>query len=82
MHSYYTFLALDIAADRAREADRQRLATLARRAYPDRDRSVRRGLALAAAALSRGSAALVRRLDDCVADDLASGIRNASSAPN
>ncbi len=31
---------------------------------------LRRGMALAFAALSRGSAAAVRRLDECVADDL------------
>ena len=31
---------------------------------------IRRGMALALAALSRGSAAAVRRLDECVADDL------------
>ena len=31
---------------------------------------VRRAMALGLAALSRGSAAAVRRLDECVADDL------------
>jgi hypothetical protein len=30
MHSYYTFIALDLARERAVEADRERLAALAR----------------------------------------------------
>lgn len=29
MHSYYTFIALDLARERAAEADRERLAALA-----------------------------------------------------
>jgi hypothetical protein len=82
MHSYWTFIALDIANERTREADRYRLAALARGAQPVRDRSVRHGVAVVAAAISRFSAAVVRRLDECVADDLAdSFVQGASSAP-
>lgn len=69
MQSYWTYIALDIAAERTREADRHRLAALARRDGPDR--SIRHGVAIAAATISRLSAALARRLDACVADDLA-----------
>ena len=70
MQSYLTYIALDIANERVREADRHRLAALARSAAPARDRSLRHGIAVAAAAVSRLSAAVVRRLDECVADDL------------
>jgi len=80
MHNYWTFIALDIANERAREADRHRLAMLARGAYPARDRSIRHAIAVAVAALSRASAALARRLDECVADDLASSLRKAASS--
>lgn len=71
MHTYWTMIALDIANERAREADRHRLAALARSAAPARDRSIRHAIAVAAAAVSRFSAGVVRRLDECVADDLA-----------
>jgi hypothetical protein len=71
MHSYWTFIALDIAADRAREADQNRLAAIARGARLSRPSPVRHGLAVAAAGVSRAAAAAVRRLDDCVAEELA-----------
>jgi hypothetical protein len=80
MQSYLTYIALDIANERAREADRHRLAALARSAAPARDRSLRHGIAVAAAAISRFSAAIVRRLDECVADDLADSFGAPSSA--
>jgi hypothetical protein len=79
MNTYWTFIALDLANERTREADRHRLAALARGAHPGRDRSVRHATALAVAALSRASAALVRRLDECVADDLAARFGKAAS---
>jgi len=72
MHPLMMFLAIDIDRER-REAARRR--SLARRARTDgvAPRSmVRRRLALALAAVSRGSAAAVRRLDACLADELAS----------
>jgi Trp operon repressor len=75
MQSYWTYLALD-AAERTREADRHRLAALARRDGPDR--SIRHRVAVAVATISRLSAGLVRRLDECVADDLASTIGTPS----
>jgi hypothetical protein len=70
MNNYYTLLALDLARDRAREAADQRLARQARRGQPERTGFVRRGLANGFALVSRGSAAVVRRLDACIADDL------------
>jgi hypothetical protein len=72
MHSYYTFIALDLARDRAREADQWRLAAPAREG---RESSTRRSLAVLLAALSRLSASAARRLDECVADDLAETFR-------
>jgi hypothetical protein len=79
MQSYLIYLALDIANERAREADRHRLAALARSAAPARDRSLRHGVAVAAAAVSRFSAGVVRRLDECVADDLAESFGTPAS---
>jgi hypothetical protein len=71
MHSYYTFIALDIAAQRTSEAARERLAATA---HQDRDRSTRRSVAVALAAVGRLVAGTVRRLDACVADDLAKSL--------
>jgi hypothetical protein len=79
MHSYYTFIALDLAAERSREADNQRLANIAR---SGRDGSTRRTVAVGLAALGRVVAATVRRLDECVADDLAESIRSEGLAPS
>ena len=69
MHPW-TLYALEIAHDRETEARRDRLAAQARAGQPARPSRIRRSAALGLAALSRGSAAAVRRLDDCVADDL------------
>ena len=68
----YTFLALDLARERQMWANNERLVIEAQRARGQRERVslVRRPLARALAALSIGSAAVVRRLDECVADDL------------
>jgi hypothetical protein len=81
MQSYYTFIAMELANERAHEADRHRLAALARSADGASDRSFRRSVAVALATLSRGSAAIVRRLDECVADQLADDL-GGSVAPN
>ena len=70
MNSYYAMLALDLADDRAREARERRLARLAREGQMEQPSVVRRGLARATAAVSLGAAAVTRRLDECVADDL------------
>ena len=70
MHYYYALLALELANDRSAEAERARLAAQFASSQPKRSSVVRRSLALGLAAVSRGSAAVVRRLDDCIADDL------------
>jgi hypothetical protein len=70
MSHFYTYIALDLANDRAREAaDAYRAAQL-RHGLPARPSAVRHGLANGMAALSRGSAAVTRRLDGRVAEDL------------
>ncbi len=80
MSSYFTYLALDIANERAREADRHRLAALA---HGDLDRPdvARRVAARALAWVSRTTAAIVRRLDECIADDLAESFGAERLAP-
>ena len=72
MHLLTPFLALAIDEERRRTAARQSLARLAAdsRESPRRS-SPRRRLALGLAAVSRISAGAVRRLDACLADDLA-----------
>ena len=69
MHPY-ALIALDLAHERAHEADRYRLAAEARRGRPSRPRWPRRGLAHGFELVSRASASVTRRLDGCVADDL------------
>lgn len=69
-HQLYSFLALDLARERVKEADRYRLALLAAEGQPSFSARFRRSLAQALAAISRGSALAVRRLDSCIADDL------------
>ncbi len=68
---YEAFVALEIADQRRREADQDRLAALARAGRTENDRSFRRSTAVALASVSSAAASLVRRLDECVADDLA-----------
>jgi hypothetical protein len=80
--SYYALLALDLANERSREAEELRLVRLARETWdedrgayewlpgPEQGSGLRRGLARATAAVSRGAAAATRRLDDGVAEDL------------
>jgi hypothetical protein len=69
MHPW-TFYALEVANDRKREFRHRRLLTEVTTERASRRSRLRRPAALILAALSRGSAAAVRRLDDCVADDL------------
>jgi hypothetical protein len=66
----YAIIALDLANERAREAAHDRLVAEARAGLPTRNSFPRRALANGLALVSRGSAAAVRRLDECVADDL------------
>jgi hypothetical protein len=79
MHSYYTFIALDIAATRTAEAARERLAATGGQ---HRDGSTRRSLAVALAAVGRLVGGTVRRLDACVADDLAESLGRENLAPS
>jgi len=71
MQSFYTFLALDVARERAAEAEAHHQAAMIRAARSDQPSVMRRSLAHGLAAVTRGSAAVTRRLDECVADDLA-----------
>jgi hypothetical protein len=70
----YTMLAPDLAEHRTRELERslqnQRLVALARADRPARGSIVRRPAAQVVALFSLASAAVVRHLDECVADDL------------
>ncbi len=70
MHFLYSVIALDMVADRAREARDERLEVLTALGIEERPTPLRRGLARTLAALSLGSAAATRRLDSRVADDL------------
>ena len=69
-HQLFSLLALSLAQERAREADRYRLVALAAEGNPTSPSILRRSLARGLAAVSRGSASVVRRLDSCIADDL------------
>ena len=70
MWTYQAYVALALASERAREADNQRLANLARANRPVNRRSIRRSIAVGFASISSVSASAARRLDECVADDL------------
>jgi hypothetical protein len=70
MQYVYSFLALELANDRQREARDARRAALVSAGMPERPSFARRTLAHGLAAVSRGSAAAVRQLDEVVADDL------------
>jgi hypothetical protein len=71
VHLFAPFLAADIDDQRRADAARHAIASQ-RRSVAGRDRlPVRRRLALVLAAISRTSAGAVRRLDACLADDLA-----------
>ncbi len=68
--NFYSLIALDIARERSLEAERHWLAASIRGAAPVRRSAVRRLAASGLAAVSRGAAHAVRRLDSRVADDL------------
>jgi hypothetical protein len=69
-HQLWAFMALDVARQRTEEAMRERMVSTTARDVPSVTTRTRRSLARGLAGVSRGSAWLVRRLDDCVADDL------------
>jgi len=75
MHpGYFGLVALEIAADRSREAERRRLVASARAARDGRPHPpagpLRRTLARSAVALSRGAVGLARRLDEPTAAEV------------
>jgi hypothetical protein len=70
MHLLNPTLAAVYTDERLREADRSRLAAQVMSARRPRISLFRRTLAHALVAVSRASAAAVRRLDACLADDL------------
>ncbi len=71
MHLFTLFLATDIDDQRRIDADRHALERQSRVAAGRGRSTARRRLAIVLAAISRRSAGAVRRLDACLADDLA-----------
>jgi hypothetical protein len=69
--NYYlhSFLALELAEGRWREADQYRLAAIAAGARPPNSARVRRPVARVLAAVSRLAAVVGRRLDKHAADE-------------
>ena len=74
MQSYYALLALDLANERAREADEWRRSRMLRAGLPDRPSIVRRALARGTAAISLGAASATRRLDQRAGEDLSQSL--------
>ena len=67
MASQYTFLALELARERIQEAEARNRLLRGPDGFPVTNPGLaRRTLARAAASVSRGSAALALRLDECV----------------
>jgi hypothetical protein len=64
VQSYYTFIALDIANQRARELEHRHLIDIALASDPESHRSIRRSAASLAAIISRASGRFARRLDE------------------
>ncbi len=69
MHPW-TLYALEVSRDRDRDIRDRLLLAEAPDDLSSHPSRLRRPVARVLAALSRGSAAAVRRLDDCIADDL------------
>lgn len=78
MHQYWTIIALD-ALDKAREAERHRLAMLARQGRVDGPSPLRRVAARTIAWSGRGLAGLARRIDAGTAEDVATRERLVTS---
>jgi hypothetical protein len=71
MHSIFLYTqAIQSDRERGYESEEHRMLMEASALQTSDPSHLRRAMALALAALSRGSAAAVRRLDECVADDL------------
>ena len=77
MHLLTPFLALELERERRAAAERNSLARRARHPDDARRSLLRRRLAIALAAVSRGSASAVRRLDSCLADELAGSLASS-----
>jgi hypothetical protein len=71
MHSYYTFLALGLANERAHEADRRHLADLAKAARPARPSLGRRGLTWGVRLVVRVVAAIAAKFVSYRSDEAA-----------
>jgi hypothetical protein len=67
MNHLYTFLALDLARERAQEAAEARRAT--HLTVAERPNAVRRGLASGLALVSRATAGAAERLDGVASDE-------------
>ena len=79
---YEAFVALELAEERRREADQDRLAAIARAGRPKKERSIRRSSAVVLASISSAAASAVRKLDQRVADDLAQRLGPEQVAAN
>lgn len=75
--NFYSLIALDIARERSLEAERYWLAASLNHGVTARRSGVRRLVASGLAAISRGAAHAVRRLDSRVADDLGRTLAHA-----
>jgi hypothetical protein len=64
VHSYYTYIALNLANDRVREAEQHRLLYGDVEPVESNGRSIRRSAAAALAAVSRASGRIAQRLDE------------------
>jgi hypothetical protein len=69
-HHLWAFVPLDLARQRAEEVNDYHLASLGFEGEPSSPSRLRRSLARGLAAISRGSAAVVRKLDGRIADNL------------
>jgi hypothetical protein len=71
MHPMFLYVqAIQRDRERGYESEERRMLVEASAIQTGDSSRIRRSVAIALAALSRGAAAAVRRLDDCVADDL------------
>jgi hypothetical protein len=80
MHPLTPLLLHEILRERQTEADERALAARASATRPHRPSGLRRALAMPFVVVSRSSAAAVRRLDACLADDLADTLRAGHGA--
>jgi hypothetical protein len=69
-HPLSAIVALELARLRAEEANQYHLASFGLAWEPSSPSRLRQSLAHGLAAISRGSAAVVRKLDGCIADEL------------